>query len=505
MINNIRFGNRSLLCLLFLSGILTGYAWAETIELVTYYPSSGGGGTDPQVNSIRVGSGYAGTAAPSPGVALIETSLGIGIAAPNFVLDVNGVDSSNRLNVAKFGSRLPVYLMQDSPSIGFNTFQGAGFPSPSLYGVGSVNNYAGKITFATNTGAFSFSNTTVTGNAGALAALQNRMMIDRNGNLGIGTAAPGSTLHVVEPAGGGGAVASFVRYSEDVTPPNLFLVHGRGTAAAPTRPLFNDGLGLVRFQGVNTAAQNYDGATIQSVAAENWTAASAPAVLIFSTTAASAIVSTERMRITQVGNVGIGTAGAPAASALLELNSTQRGFLPPRMNDGQRDAIETPVAGLTIYNTTTNQLNTYNGAAWTAAARGGPRFVTRTKIYDGNGTGWTTYANTGTGRLIPAGATAVILQAYLTDGGQGDGYLISAGKCEIRRNSSSTADVLLDYYCGVFNTTSGSNAPYVVTRESSEGVFPVTATGTFDYTVSGIIVVTGYTGNCKIWIKGYYE
>jgi hypothetical protein len=53
------------------------------------------------------------------------------------------------------------------------------------------------------------------------------------------------------------------------------------------------------------------------------------------------------------------------AQAVLEARSTARGFLPPRMTTTQRDAISaTPVAGLTVYNTTTSKVQTWDGAAW---------------------------------------------------------------------------------------------------------------------------------------------
>lgn len=61
--------------------------------------------------------------------------------------------------------------------------------------------------------------------------------------------------------------------------------------------------------------------------------------------------------------VGVGTT-TPAASAQLEVSSTTKGFLPPRMTTTQRDAIASPAAGLTIYNTTKNAHECYNGTAW---------------------------------------------------------------------------------------------------------------------------------------------
>ena len=62
-------------------------------------------------------------------------------------------------------------------------------------------------------------------------------------------------------------------------------------------------------------------------------------------------------------SVGVNTAGVVNASAVLEVTSTIKGFLPPRMTTAQRDAIGTPAAGLIIYNTTTAKLNVYT-TAW---------------------------------------------------------------------------------------------------------------------------------------------
>jgi uncharacterized protein (TIGR02145 family) len=61
--------------------------------------------------------------------------------------------------------------------------------------------------------------------------------------------------------------------------------------------------------------------------------------------------------------VGIGTA-APDASAKVDISSSTQGFLPPRMTTAQRNAIASPAVGLTIYNTTMNCLQWWNGTLW---------------------------------------------------------------------------------------------------------------------------------------------
>jgi uncharacterized protein (TIGR02145 family) len=50
------------------------------------------------------------------------------------------------------------------------------------------------------------------------------------------------------------------------------------------------------------------------------------------------------------GNTGIGTT-TPASSAALEVSSTSKGFLPPRMTAAQRTAIAAPAEGLLVYQT----------------------------------------------------------------------------------------------------------------------------------------------------------
>jgi hypothetical protein len=67
----------------------------------------------------------------------------------------------------------------------------------------------------------------------------------------------------------------------------------------------------------------------------------------------------------------VGTSSDPVASAQLEVVSTTKGFLPPRMTQTQRNAIASPATGLVVYDTDLNALCTYNGTTWTTLGSGG--------------------------------------------------------------------------------------------------------------------------------------
>ncbi len=66
---------------------------------------------------------------------------------------------------------------------------------------------------------------------------------------------------------------------------------------------------------------------------------------------------------TASAQVGIGTT-TPDASAILDITSTEKGFLPPRLTSAERAAITTPAQGLMIYNIDAKCLEVYNSTAW---------------------------------------------------------------------------------------------------------------------------------------------
>jgi hypothetical protein len=59
------------------------------------------------------------------------------------------------------------------------------------------------------------------------------------------------------------------------------------------------------------------------------------------------------------------TGSGPDPKAMLDVSSTDKGFLPPRMTTAQRDAISSPLPeGLIVYNTDSDCLNIWDGAVW---------------------------------------------------------------------------------------------------------------------------------------------
>jgi hypothetical protein len=92
------------------------------------------------------------------------------------------------------------------------------------------------------------------------------------------------------------------------------------------------------------------------------------------------------------GNVGIGTTN-PNANAILDISSTTKAIMLPRMTTVQRSAISPPAAGMVVYDTTEAALYTHNGSTWVKQGGGGGCYVS----YSGSClTGFTNEGSAGT-------------------------------------------------------------------------------------------------------------
>lgn len=115
----------------------------------------------------------------------------------------------------------------------------------------------------------------------------------------------------------------------------------------------------------------------------------------------------------QTGSVGIGTT-TPYTNAILDVSSTSKGVLLPRLTDAQRTTL-TPVLnlaanGLLIYNVTTLRFNYWDGTKWNDVGLAGVAGAAGK-----DGTEW--FAGQG----VPSNTTGKVTDFYL-DGITGDVY-----------------------------------------------------------------------------------
>src|ERR1700755_3212790 len=69
--------------------------------------------------------------------------------------------------------------------------------------------------------------------------------------------------------------------------------------------------------------------------------------------------------------ISLNTDGSnPDSSAMLDIKSTAKGVLVPRMTTAQRTAIRNPAKGLLVYDSTTTSFWFHNGTAWSQVTTG---------------------------------------------------------------------------------------------------------------------------------------
>ncbi len=175
-----------------------------------------------------------------------------------------------------------------------------------------------------------------------------KMTILSAGNVGIGTTNPGQKLEVV-----GNILASGTVYGSN-------FLNGSVNSLGLGFPTIGGQVGIGLAGAFNSGGQyiikgSYNNDTTIAPARDD------------NSNAGDIVIrggGAERARFMANGNVGIGTT-SPGVSNLLELSSTTKGLVLPRMTKAQRDAIATPVAGMEVYQTdNTPGLRVYNGTNW---------------------------------------------------------------------------------------------------------------------------------------------
>jgi len=143
-------------------------------------------------------------------------------------------------------------------------------------------------------------------------------------------------------------------------------------------------------------------------------------------------------------NVGIGTT-TPASSAVLDITSTTKGLLIPRMTTANRLAIASPAKGLMVFDNTTGTFWFYNGAAWVQVAEGG----TFTLPYAGQDASGTSLQVTNTlaagtaiaGKVSGSGANNIAVYGETISGSAIKGYSSNAGSVAVFASSLSGTGV----------------------------------------------------------------
>jgi hypothetical protein len=152
-----------------------------------------------------------------------------------------------------------------------------------------------------------FENLTVTGD---LTVDTNSLKVDSTNNrVGIGTSSPTQALDVVGnlTASGTGTFVNESRVQQFASQSDLIIQRAQGSSGSPTAVANGQTLGVLSFKGYTSAGVYRTGSSLTARVTQGVSGDELPTSLYFSTTANGANSPTERMRITDAGNVGIGT------------------------------------------------------------------------------------------------------------------------------------------------------------------------------------------------------
>jgi hypothetical protein len=163
------------------------------------------------------------------------------------------------------------------------------------------------------------------------AASGNHIYNTNSGNVGVGNNAPATLLHV----------------AKNMTEPTITVQNLGGTGGATYTMMDNNSGANWKFK-----------ATLSGGFKIRDQANTLDVIVIEPNSFANAIY------IKSTDNIGIGTS-TPHASAALEISSTSKGFLPPRMTVAEIEAIASPANGLIVFCTTDNKYYGYLSATGT--------------------------------------------------------------------------------------------------------------------------------------------
>jgi len=220
--------------------------------------------------------------------------------------------------------------------------------STSLLGSGDISISASP---SGGAGAIQFSD----GSAFASDA-SNLFWDDTNKRLGVGTNTPTARVHIK----GSGSLSGTT---------SLLVQNSLGTSWLQVKDdgdITNgaDGNTNLKFE-ISPSANKYFRLTRQSTNVDFYAGNGGNAGIETSGGQPFSLIASSTYLTLSNGGVRIASAyGTTSASAQLEVVSTTKGFLPPRMTTTQKNAISSPASGLVVYDSTTNKLCCYNGTSW---------------------------------------------------------------------------------------------------------------------------------------------
>jgi hypothetical protein len=201
-------------------------------------------------------------------------------------------------------------------------------------------------------------------------------------------------------------------------------------------------------------------------------------------------------RLDTGGSLSIGKGSTVAvASSILELSSTTKGFLPPRMTSTQLAAISSPAVGLLVYQTDgTEGTYEYTSGGWriiNAAAGGGSGTVTTVSVVSANG-----FA----GSVATATTTpAITLSTTITGILKGNGTAISAATAGT--DYLTPSDVA--YSVASISTTHSETATKgtkILKADTTGGAFTITLPTAVGNTAT--IIIKKVAGSATLTIDG---
>ena len=255
-----------------------------------------------------------------------------------------------------------------------------------------------------------------------------------------------------------GALYRLVSSGDTLFSGGTMTVRGRGTTSATTSFLVQNNsstAGLTVFDNGNVSVGSATNSFYQLYGNGAWFNAGSIYTPILYTDTITPSAGGSNSFYTNANNFKIGTVSTANATAILQVDSTTRGFLQPRMTTVEKVAISTPATGLTVYDTTLNTNEYYDGSTWRSIAS----------------QAW------------------VQSQGYLTGYTEGDTLQIVSDRGRVTTSLSSTGTTLVASattgYTGVFfNYTLGNGTSYragtVTSVVSSGSTVEFTETSTND-------------------------